>query len=244
MTFRVLHWNCMYSEDPAKIAAFITAIDPDIVCLQELTNGYHTNYPDTGHYLRDELNWESFYTYGPMVLPDGVETMMGVGIFSRFPLTHPRKLVLQEGVIKNRIISDERHFLEATIQLADRRVVLGTTHLPFHPRFQTTPVKQRMVETILAQVSEGAYILTGDLNTTPRTKAAVSFRKHGFRHAGPAFSRPTWTTKPFKIGPWAYDNLKWRLDYVFYKGALKPTKSEILETSLSDHLPILVTFEC
>lgn len=234
----------MFSEDIEKIGKCIQSINPDIIFLQELTKNYHSEYPDTGRYLADLLGYESFYAYGPMVLPTGRPAQVGNGIFSKFPLLNTKKSVLQKGLVQEgRILNDERFYLAASVHVSGANIAVGTTHLPFHPRFQTTPLKQAMVEHILEQIPGGDYIFAGDLNTTPRTKAAVTFRRHGLKLAGPALRHASWTTKPFEIGPWAYEGLRWRLDYVFHKGRLKPVSSRLVATALSDHLPILVEFE-
>ena len=233
----------MYAEDPAKIADFIRKLDPDVVCLQELTKGYMPQYPDTGAYIAECLGYQAYYDYGSMVLPTGEQTEMGMGIFSKFPLQNAHKLVLQPGVVEvGKIHSDERIYLQADIELAGQTVTVATTHLPFHPRFRTMAHKQAMVEKILAHKKGDNYILAGDFNTTPNTKAARTFRQTGLKNAGPSLKEPTWTTKPFVIGPWSYDVLQWRLDYVLYGGKLRAKQAEILRTDLSDHLPILAEF--
>lgn len=245
MNVTVLQWNCMYSESPEKIATFIEGLSPDIVCLQELTNGYHTQNMDTGKYLKHALQYEGHYSYGVMILPNGVTTQMGMAIFSKYPIVDTKKIILQPGLLRDgKVIEDERFYLQATIQLGSNELIIGTTHLPFHPRFRTTPHKQAMVEAILQEIPKSApYILACDLNTTPGTKAARSFRQHGLKNGGPAFGLPTWTTKPFTIGPWSYGRLQWRLDYILYGGPLKKLSGEIQATELSDHLPLFSKFE-
>lgn len=102
-----------------------------------------------------------------------------------------------------------------------------------------------MTEKIMAGLPSGDanYIFAGDLNATPYSRAATLLRREGgLRNAGPALAQKTWTTKPFTIGPWSYEALDWRLDYVLYKAGLRPVRAEILQTDLSDHLPILVEF--
>lgn len=244
MTFTVMQWNCLYSEDIPKIAAFITAHRPDVICLQELTDGYKPG-TETGRQLADMLGYHAFCAYGPMVLPDGAQTLMGNGILSRLPFVYTSRHVIQPGHREGKeITADERYYLEVGIIFGDTEVVFGTTHLPFHPTFQTTPYKQGLVEEIISHIPhDKPYILTGDFNAPPDTKAARSFRRVGLRNAGPAFAQNTWTTKPFTIGPHTYNELDWRLDYVLYKGRLKPVASHILETDLSDHLPIFANFE-
>ena len=235
----------MYSEDIKKVGEFIASHHPDIICLQELTKGYHSTNSGTGEQLAKMLGYSAFCSYGPMILPDGTQTLMGNGILSRKPLVHTKEHVIQKGkVIDDKVLIDERYYLEASITVAGREITIGTTHLPFHPRFKTTPHKQKLVEEVISHIPpHKPYILAGDFNSIPQSIAAKTFRQHGLKNAGPAFHRKTWTTKPFSIGEWSYNELSWRLDYVLYQGAIKPIKSYVLTTALSDHLPILVEFE-
>lgn len=235
----------MYSEDIEAIAQFLQGIDPDVIFLQELTNGLHPKHSDTGAYIARMLDYDSHFAYGPMVLPDGVPAQMGMGVFSRFELSDKQRLILQEAKYQDgKIITDERFYLQAQIVAGNKTIGLGTTHLPFHPTFRTTANKQRMVERIANYTARyKEYILGADLNTTPYTNAAITLRRRGFSNAGPAFRHPTWTTKPFTIGPWSYQELQWRLDYILSKGNIKSKKSSVLATQLSDHLPLLAEFE-
>lgn len=234
----------MYSENIEAVGDFINSVEPDIVFLQEITKNYHEEHPDTGAYIAEVLGLESYYAYGPMVLPDGNPAEVGMGIFSRLPLLEQQKILLQESVMhEGKIIQDERFFLQASIELDGRRIGLGTTHLPFHPTFQTTPHKQHMIERILKTAEPyDTYIFGADLNATPYSKAAKTLRSSGFKNAGPALSVPSWTTKPFAIGPWRYEALKWRLDYMLTRGGLQCASVQVLHTEYSDHMPLLLEF--
>lgn len=245
MSFTLLQWNCLYSEDINKIASFIRKINPDVICLQELTQDYHATAEDAGEWIAQELGYFHYCTYGPMHFPDGTQLLMGNGILSRLPFATTASLTLQGSKLDgSRIIRDGRFYLQASILLDDQEVYIGTTHLPFHPQFQTTHAKQGMIERILHQIPQSDhFVLAGDFNATPRTKAAMTFRRRGLKNAGPSLSLPTWTTKPFALGTWTYNELQFRLDYVLHKPGIHPVRAEILQTELSDHLPILVEFE-
>lgn len=235
----------MYSEDLDKIVAFIKKINPDVVCLQELTEGYCVGIQKTGEWIAKELGYHHHCAYGPMILPDGVQTLMGNGILSRLPFTAVGSVVIQEGKMDaERIVRDERYYLQVSMVVDGKELCIGTTHLPFHPLFITTSVKQRMIEQILDNVpAHDRYILAGDFNSTPHTKAIKTFRQKGLRNAGPSLIQPTWTTKPFVIGHWNYSELRYRLDYTLNKTGVRSIAAKILRTELSDHLPILVNFE-
>lgn len=243
---RLMQWNCMYSEDPGKVAEYIKRVDPDVICLQELTNGYNEEWGDTGELIADALGYDRYCKYGLMLLPEGGQTIMGVGILSRYPLDNKRGLQIEvrrteEGLVR----SNDRYYIQATVTLpGGRTLTVGTVHLPFHPTFDTSPHVLSMAERIVDFTPKtGNYVLAGDLNKPPGSEAARLFRQNGLKSAGPAFRYPTWTTKPFKVGSWSYDELRWRLDYILYRGDLKRHRPQVLATDLSDHLPLMVEFE-
>lgn len=236
----------MYSEDPGKIADYIREVDPDIICLQELTLGYDERWGDTGELIANRLGYDRYCKYGLMLLPEGGQTAMGVGILSRYPLKDKRGIQIEtrkteEGIVR----SNDRYYIQAEVGLPDgKTLTVGTVHLPFHPTFDTSAHVRTMSERIQGFVpASGNFVLAGDFNKPPQSETARFFRQNGLRSAGPAMRHPTWTTKPFKVGEWSYDELRWRLDYVLYRGELKRRRPRVLTTELSDHLPLLVEFE-
>ena len=60
------------------------------------------------------------------------------------------------------------------------------------------------------------------------------------KNAGPDPSEKTWTTKPFSYKGFEASTLDWRLDYCFVTPDLQITSAEVVKTSYSDHLPILL----
>ena len=80
------------------------------------------------------------------------------------------------------------------------------------------------------------------MNATPGTNVAQMMRK-GFHSAGPALSAPTWAQQPFAIGPWRYDALEWRLDYLLYRGLARRGRGWAPSTRVSDHRPVIAEFE-
>lgn len=236
----------MYSENIDAVIGLIQHHDPDIVFLQELTKDYNPTCPDTGKYVADKLGYHHHYSYGMMRLPDGAAAMMGMGIFCKYPLSSRQKIILQEGVVdgSGAVLTDERFFLQAAVQVNNKLIGGGTTHLPFHPRFQTTPQKEQMINAIIRSTDQYEnYLFGADLNTTPYTKAARHFRSGGFKNAGPALRYPSWTTKPFSIGEFHYSALQWRLDCLLVKGDLKSKAGKVIKTELSDHLPLVATLD-
>lgn len=84
----------------------------------------------------------------------------------------------------------------------------------------------------------------GDLNSTPDSYTITEILKiNTLKNPGPDFKRNTWTTKPFDYGGFRENKLNWRLDYAFLSRDLNLTNAEIVETDVSDHLPVLIEIE-
>jgi len=244
MKIKLLQWNILCDEDPAKIAAFIKEINPDIACLQELTNGYQP-VGDVGKYIAAQTGLYSSYHYGPMAMPDDSSSQMGNGIFSKFPIISERWAELQLGVVvEGTVKQDQRSYVETVLKVDGQELTVGTAHLAFRPTMRTSKAKRFSVNRLIKEVTEvsGRYVLAGDFNATPNSWT-VNTVKSKLKHAGPALAQKTWTQVPLSFGGRLFDTINWRLDYVFYKGAIKPLQSEILRPKASDHLPILTEFE-
>lgn len=230
--FRVLQWNISYIEPVAAVAEVIRASGADICLLQELTLDHHGSGIDVAAELGRRLGYQHYVDYQPGELPDGGTALMSSGILSRFPLSRQRSVDL-----------GGRRYLEAVAGIHDGQVTVGTTHLFFHPLMRTSGHKRGMVGRLLENlpVSGSPYVFGGDLNA-PAASAAAKMVRSRLRHAGPALSHPTWSQQPVDIGPFHYDQLRWRLDYVLYQDLLRPVRSQTYSTPVSDHQPVLVDF--
>jgi endonuclease/exonuclease/phosphatase family metal-dependent hydrolase len=181
-----------------------------------------------------------------MTLPDGNEALMGNGIFSRFPLTHKQTVsVMKRDIEKGGAVQDNRSYLQTTVEVSEgMALTVGTVHLPFHPQFKTTPAANSILDKVLASLpAEDDVLLMGDLNRSPYTRAARRLHEAGFYNIGAGLRQPTWTTKPFKIGSWEYDTLRWRLDFMLYRGNARRLRADVATTDLSDHLPLVTDVE-
>jgi len=84
-----------------------------------------------------------------------------------------------------------------------------------------------------------SFIFTGDLNAAPDSFLINSINNlNNLKHLGPDFSEKTWTTKPFDKDGFAENELNWRLDYIFGTKNIVVEEIKIIETDVSDHLPI------
>ncbi len=82
---KLLQWNIWYQEDINNILKVVRELNPDIVCLQEVTIGNpgFNRGIDTPVYLAEGLG---YYHYYKEALDDPNNTL-GCAIYSRFPIT-------------------------------------------------------------------------------------------------------------------------------------------------------------
>ena len=88
----------------------------------------------------------------------------------------------------------------------------------------------------------GNFVFPGDLNLGLDSSSLKYIDKY-VKNCGPAYDKPTWTTKPFSYNDFEEDEVRWHLEYVFATQDIVVLSSEIIQTNYSDHLPILVEIE-
>jgi len=240
MEITILQWNVWFLEKADSILDFIKQTNADIVCLQELTQ---TSDANPGHdipHAISELGYNDYYvaTVDKRDLPIG---RMGNGIFSKFAIQSSRKVWDRDEPSEgSETFNESRAYLECKLAVAGQTLTVGTSHLSFTPGFISLPEKDTESEKFLEAISsnDSTFVFTGDFNALPDSNLITALDTR-FRHAGPDYSEPTWTTKPFDWGGFKADKLAWRLDYIYTSKDVRVVSSEILETDASDHLPIL-----
>lgn len=241
MKITVLQWNIWIHEKADNVLEQLQEIDADILCLQELTQDSEFN---PGRDLPAEiaqLGYESFYQQ-TLAKPT---FRQGNGIFSKFPITASRHVHVQKTSSgKDNYSNEDRLYLEAKLNINDHRLTVGTTHLSYSPGFTFSPAKEQEADKLVKAVkaNDASFILTGDLNALPDSTTIAKLEKV-LTPAGPDYTKPTWTTKPFEYKDFVAKDLNWRLDYVFTTPDIKVLYSKILKTDYSDHLPILVKID-
>ncbi len=84
MKLKILQWNIWYQEKAENIIAFIQDVNPDIVCLQELTiNSRYNDYQNVPEMIAKAIGFDSAFA----VAHHSTEGLIqGNGIFSRYPI--------------------------------------------------------------------------------------------------------------------------------------------------------------
>jgi endonuclease/exonuclease/phosphatase family metal-dependent hydrolase len=242
MQIRILQWNVWYKEDIEKVVAVLKQLSPDIACLQELTIGLQEKHPDTVAYLAAELgNYTSFHE--EMSFPDLPYEQVNA-ILSRFPLSNQRTAWINEPVGNGHFDDEYRSYIEASVDTQGKSLKIGTTHMSYTHEFQETERKKEETDKLvqLVESNDTNFLLLGDLNALPGSYT-VNKLSEKLQNAGPEISEKTWTTKPFSYDGFDANTLDWRLDYAFASPDIKMVSAEIIQTDVSDHLPVLITIE-
>jgi endonuclease/exonuclease/phosphatase family metal-dependent hydrolase len=240
-----LQWNIWFKEPIPHITKFLSETGADIICVQELAiNNPVQDIVNTPEYIADKIG---FNFYAPEIFlreTDGRKISQANGIYSRYPITHSRRVWINEPSGSGGFDDEYRAYVEATLDLDGKAVTVGTTHMSYTHRFEETQRKHKEADALVSAfpLDRSKFIFAGDLNSTP-SSYTVSKVSEYLKNGGPSFNENTWATKPFSYGGFEESELNWRLDYVFVSSDVKVVNSKILETDYSDHLPILTMVE-
>lgn len=245
MTVKHLQWNIWYKEKIDNVAQLIKELDPDIVSLQELAVNCVNNpgIPNTAQYVADKTGMHFYFEEANRWKNDDEMEAIGNGIFSKYPLINTFARHVHEPSAEFTDYSHEgRIYIEADVKVGGAVVTVGTAHLSYIPWFEITEAKKREVDNLLPLLKSKGYIFSGDLNSAPDSYTVTELAKR-LRHCGPDYLEKTWTTKPFDHGGFKETELNWRLDYTFTSSDMHCVSTEVIKTNISDHLPIMSTFE-
>ena len=240
----------------ALLASGLKRLQPDIVCLQEVSRLPPTQPIRSeqfaapcgfAHHIFSGLGESEVRGAN---LPRNME---GLSILSRFPATR------QESVALPYFAGDvPRQILLAEFAIGQSRIAVATTHLAFPPTFSSEREVQMQralgaIDRFAAQADIDAIILTGDLNDEPGSPAVQTIlgSRHGFRDAysacHPDDPGATFTSSNPYVGPGYAPGL--RIDFIFATPKLEPMECTLVFDGtggldfVSDHLGVLCVFQ-
>ncbi|MFN7252838.1 MAG: endonuclease/exonuclease/phosphatase family protein [Anaerobacillus sp.] len=219
MTYNIRHGRGLDGKvNIQRIADVIIKEDIDIVGLNEVDQVFsrRSNYLDQGRWLANELQMN--FAFGPALsLRSG---QYGNAIFSRFPLTkhknHLFKLIPP--------IAEPRAILEAAISIENISIIVITSH------FSIQPFLHRRQLDFCLNYPNSPCILMGDLNRGPRSS---TYRKLSEKYIDCSAHRPFPTFPARKP--------RSRLDYIFTSKHFEIIKTDVIQSTASDHLPVMTT---
>lgn len=244
MNLKILQWNVWFEENPDNIVKEIQRINPDVICAQEFIQ-YFPNNIDTAKYLAQKLNYHYFFKEAVTWDNRPDKNTQGNAIFSKSPLINQKYIYVQDFQHNPPDSSHEdRLYMEAGINLNNKLLQFGTTHLSFTPYLEITDLRKKETDKLVEILSKkkNNFIFTGDLNAAPDSYVVEKISTY-LKNAGPDFNEKSWTTKPFNKRGFVENDLSWRLDYIFATEDIKINSAQIINTIYSDHLPILVIIE-
>lgn len=245
MNISLLQWNVWLKEKPQNVLRLLKRINPDIICLQELSqNYYRTNFIDTPKYLSEKLGYNYAFAMAQNWPTEHGDKIQGNGILSKYPIVNSKK----NWVTPITPVNEDNYYdytiegrvaLSVDIKIGDKIVTVITTHLSYSDYLRESPSKIKEENTFL-QLLENQHtntIIAGDFNLDEKSRL-VNLMKQKFQDVGPDYQQKTWTTKSFDHNGFKGDRLTWRIDYVFATNDIKVIKSQTVKTVFSDHLPI------
>jgi endonuclease/exonuclease/phosphatase family metal-dependent hydrolase len=241
-TMKILTWNVHHcvgmdrKHDPARVAALIRDLDPDIVALQELeANHRRSDRLDQPGYLAAELGMDVDY-HPPRIRGDAG---FGNAVFTRHRLRHRRSGLLP-GLRLIRL--QRRGALWSEVEVGGRRLQVINTHFGLVGRERLLQARELCGPKWLEHPDcrHHPSIVCGDFNATPRSRPyrllAGALRDAG-RLAGERKPAPTWPS----VLPLV------RYDHLFVGHGIAVKQVQVVTTArarlASDHLPVLMEFE-
>lgn len=232
---KLLQWNIWFKENIDNIISELKNINPDIVCIQELS----ITADDKSNVDKLKSIYSYMYYEVADTFLDGRSQCNA--ILSKYPILNAKKHYVQKpSDDKNDYSKEGRIYLEVQLNIEEKILNVGTTHLSYTHKFEETDLKDKEINELIKCINKTKnYIFSGDLNTTKTSKYISKIEQYLVNND----TSNTWTTKPFSYQGFDEKKLNWKLDYVFSTHDIKVVKTKVLETKYSDHLPILCEFE-
>ena len=247
------------------LSAFLQKQKPDIVCLQEISRGLENSVNDN-YMSKDTVDLATsklkYFFYGPCSVMDDFEqkNFHGKEIF-RFEfgglLEFGNYTKSKYKIVKGQNVFVQNHFTYATDASKwpeeDYRAVLVTDHIIQGKKLRImnyhgvwTRNKQGNEKSLaankiinkLASQAEGEVIICGDFNLFPDTPSMKLFEKNLISLVD-IFDIET--TRPASN---ELSGLKRNVvDYMWVSKGIKAKKFEVMDSNVSDHLPLVLDFE-
>lgn len=247
MSYNIAHGRGQDSVvDLQRIADVIRDSGADIIGLQEVDNHWssRSDYVDQAKWLAENLGM--FYVYGANLDRDPLEEgeprrQYGNAILSKYPILHHENHHLTVVEIPG-ANNEQRGLLEAVINVKGNHLRFYSTHLGLKDEERMISAEE-VIE--IADSSAKNNIIVGDFNARPYYPEMNRFTER-FHDVFAEFDMDDAYTFPAPyVDPITGEVIKeplQRIDYILADKNLEITGVEKIESSASDHVPIVSTF--
>ena len=263
-SFKVMCWNIAHGRGTAKsnwsesgapkaerimrIAEFIEKVDPDIVVLNEVdfsatwSGGFDQATAiaqRAGYkYVVRQTNLDFGFVYG--------RWQFGNAVLSKLPILEHAAIDLPAHKTWEDWVVGRKRGMHVQVQLFPDQDPVHLLGLHLESRSEETRVESvRFLNSYLAKL-EGPVLLAGDLNTTPpeaprsgKTKSGENAFQILVQESDLKHFRVTKESPTERLTFPAWEPVS-AIDWILFRGLLQYRNHQVLQTKLSDHLPIVV----
>lgn len=243
MSFNIAHGLSMDNVvDLEKTASVIEQSGSEIIGLQEVDRFFteRSSFIDQVDWLSRRLGM--YAGYGPNLNLDPIEPerprrQYGNAILSKYPIKYVENHLLAE-VASPIVHSEQRGILEAVIEVKGVYLNFYNTHLSLNDEELEVNIDEILV---LLNKSRFPKVLTGDFNAAPDHPQIKRMERQFTDVFKDADKNDAYTY------PSPYENIDdgvelkpvTRIDYIFTDSHLLVKNASVIETAVSDHLPIV-----
>lgn len=246
----VMSFNIHYGADNKNVfdlertASVIEDSGAEIIGLQEVDNhwGARSEFIDEAAWLAERLDMHVVYgaNLNEPPLPGDVNNRQyGNAILSEFPIVSSENHLLENIEYAERP-TEQRGLLEAVVDVDGTDMSFYSTHLDFQREEQRASQVQEILD--ITSANERPAVIVGDLNAppdAPELQPLFSVFTDTFAALG---QNEDYTFGPDLAGlpgSGSVENPSLRIDYILTGPGAMATSASVVETTASDHLPII-----
>lgn len=236
MKVKVISWNIWKGKFLNQVIKTLKELDAEVVGLQEVIEKEGGERKiNTAQTIAQKLGYQYIYCKAFTTDRHTPTYDLGNAVLSRFPIKKHQCHSLSGLILyQNDSVTEPRGAAEAKIEIAGREIKFISAHLAFSQKLEPVEIRKIQLENLLKIIDPSNTVLMGDFNSLPDSEEIKKLAQV-LVNTDPNPLSPTWTN--FRDP----DQPQYRIDYIFTSNDLKTQNFQIINSSASDHYPILAT---